>query len=454
MTMNLSIRPPAVAGSFYPADPAKLSNTVQRLLTGFGPLISAPSAVVSPHAGYTFSGRLTAMALAASAGASPDVLVILSPSHRHVFDGIALPSHDFFAIPGDKVPIHDKLRQRLVDAGLAQVEDAAHNREHGVEVQLPILRDTHPEVPILPLVIGEAAPKAVADVVDFLAAQARAPLFILSSDLSHYLTRDQAQAKDALTAKRMETGDTSLDGADACGARALNGYFASRHSAGSRILRLAMRNSADVTGDDGRTVGYGAWAVTPGVQEALSPDLRTRLLRMARQVLASRMKRGKPPHINTETFPAPLQTHAACFVTLEQQGRLRGCIGSLKAHRPLVEDVAVNVQKAAFEDPRFRPLQPEELDRTTLKIAVLSPVRPMVFADQAALEAQLVPHRDGLIMRDGGRAGTFLPMVWDKLKDPHDFVQALKRKAWIPEDHWSATLTVDRFHAESFSERA
>jgi len=139
-------------------------------------------------------------------------------------------------------------------------------------------------------------------------------------------------------------------------------------------------------------------------------------------------------------------------VTLEQAGRLRGCIGSLVAHRPLVEDVAINVQKSAFDDPRFRPFKAEELANTQIKIAVLSPPGPLQVSDQADLEARLVPGRDGLILRDQGRSGTFLPMVWEKLPDPHAFVQALKRKAGLPPDHWSATLRVERFCAESFAE--
>jgi AmmeMemoRadiSam system protein A len=213
-----------------------------------------------------------------------------------------------------------------------------------------------------------------------------------------------------------------------------------------------MANSAATTGDVTRTVGYGAWSVMPALGECLDEAQRQRLLKLARQVLTSRVNRGKSPYIDTGTFPSWMQTHAACFVTLEQKGRLRGCIGSLRAHRPLVEDVAINVQKAAFEDRRFRPLRAEELEHTTLKIALLSPTHPMSFADQADLESQLVPHRDGLILRDAGHAGTFLPMVWDKLTGPHEFVQALKQKAGLPPEHWSDTLTVDLFHAETFAE--
>ncbi len=452
MTMTGTLREPAVAGRFYPEGPQGLATQVGALLRASPSFASPPSAVISPHAGYAYSGALTARALGAARDANPDTIVVLSPSHRHPFDGIAAPSQDAFRLPNGTVPMDTAARDALIAADLAHIEDAAHDQEHGVEVQLPFLHALFPATPVQALVLGRVSTQQIAQAVDLLAAR-RKTLFVLSSDLSHFLPLDDARATDLNTARRIETGEgPTLRPQEACGARAIAGYFASEHAQGCRPTRLAMANSESVTNDATRTVGYGAWAITPGKGDTMDAGQRAQLLRLARQVLTSRLSRGKPPHIDTASFPAPLQTHAACFVTLEQQGRLRGCIGSLAAHRPLVEDVATNVQKAAFEDPRFRPLQPEELDRTTLKIALLTPSRRMSFTSQEDLESQLTPHRDGLILRDGRHAGTFLPMVWEKLDTPHAFVEALKVKAGLPRNHWSDTLTIDRFHAESFSD--
>jgi len=450
--MSLSVRPPAVAGAFYPADPAVLAQEVATLLRAVPPTAAPPLAVVSPHAGYAYSGKLMARALAATRDARPDVIVILSPSHRHAFDGVAAPSDAAFAVPGATVPVAVDLVTSLVAKGLVHVEDAAHDREHGIEVQLPVLRAVHPGVPILPLVLGRGGDALAAQIVDAVMGETQAPLFVLSSDLSHFEPLAEATRHDAETARRFETGDASLGGRDACGAAALTGYLRSRVAEGGRVVRLGMANSATVTGDESRTVGYGAWALCGATQPCLPEGARRELLRLARQALTSRLDRGKAPQINVGSFNPLLQTYAASFVTLEQAGRLRGCIGSLVAHRPLVEDVAINVQKSAFDDPRFRPFKAEELANTQIKIAVLSPPGPLQVSDQADLEARLVPGRDGLILRDQGRSGTFLPMVWEKLPDPHAFVQALKRKAGLPPDHWSATLRVERFCAESFAE--
>ena len=365
-----------------------------------------------------------------------------------------MPSARAYAMPGFEVPIDQNARAALTSAGLAHAKDDAHDQEHGVETQLAFLNRLHPGASVVPLVIGRASVADVAHTVDALAVMGNhPPLFVLSSDLSHFLPLDQAKAHDLETARLIETGKIdALTPAHACGSRAVAGYLASDFAQGGRALRLAMASSHAATGDATRTVGYGAWAFFGAEEEILQPAQRKALLRAARQALVSRLKRGCSPHVDAASFAKPVGTYAASFVTVQKGRRLRGCIGSLTPHRPLVADVVENAVQAGFGDPRFEPLEPEELNQITLKIAVLSPARPMAFSDQADLERQLVPHRDGLILSDGRHRGTFLPMVWDNLQTPHAFVQKLKLKAGLPVEHWSDSLQIHRFHAESFAE--
>ena len=453
-----SVRPAVVAGRFFPADPAALRQAAEACITkgqaGWQPQGLCPRAVIAPHAGLSFSGWLTGAAWRATARRRQKRVVILSPSHRHAFDGLALPQARAYGMPGFEVPIDELAKQTLINAKLAHIEDDAHDREHGIETQLAFMHRLHPGAQVVPLVIGRAGVADVARAVDALAGmEEEPPLFVLSSDLSHFLPLDKAQAHDDEAARLIETGKIeALSPAHACGSRAVAGYLASDHAQGNRALRLAMASSHAVTGDADRTVGYGAWAFFGAEDEILQPAMRQMLLRVARQALASRLAKGRAPEVNAASFPMPLQTHAAAFVTVQKEGRLRGCIGSLVAHRPLVADVVENAVKAGFADPRFKPLQTGELDQVALKIAVLSPSRPMAFSDQADLERQLVPGRDGLILSDGRHRGTFLPMVWDNLNTPHEFVQGLKVKAGLPKDHWSDSLQIRRFHAESFAE--
>lgn len=451
---QISTRLSAVAGRFFPGDAEALARGVTDCLGDGQAAASVPRAVISPHAGYPFSGRLAGAALGATKTAAPDRIVVLSPSHRHAFNGVALPSQDRYVLPGLEIAIDAQAREILVDQDLAHVEDAAHDQEHGVETQLPFLHRLHPQARVVPLVIGREKGDQVARIVDALAGMADTPpLFVLSSDLSHFLTLERAQVHDAETAKLIETGKAGqLTGAHACGAAAIRGFMTSEYGRGMRVQRLAMANSAAVTRDASRTVGYGAWAFHDTTDEILLSEHRTALLNAARHTLVSRVERGVAPDVDINGFaPAPCG-HGAAFVTLQKSGQLRGCIGSLRAHRPLVADVAENTVKAAFDDPRFPQVAAGELPEITIKIAVLSPSSPMRFADEADLLAQVKPGRDGLILSDRGRRGVFLPMVWDNLPEPAAFLAALKQKAGLPNDYWSDTVQIERFCAESFSE--
>lgn len=177
---------------------------------------------------------------------------------------------------------------------------------------------------------------------------------------------------------------------------------------------------------------------------------RKKLLQLARDSLAWGIKTGKAKPVKKEQFDSELQQPAACFVTLHRNNQLRGCIGSLEARRPLVEDVSKNAFAAGFQDPRFPPLQESELDQLGLSISVLTPAQEMHFTSQQDLLKQLTPGVDGLILQEGQRRGTFLPSVWEQLPEAEPFLQHLKLKAGLPADYWSDKLRVFRYATESF----
>lgn len=171
------------------------------------------------------------------------------------------------------------------------------------------------------------------------------------------------------------------------------------------------------------------------------------LLSLVKRSIEHTWATGKVWDVDLSTLPAELTAHGACFVTLNRNGRLRGCIGSPEAWRPLAEDVALNANRSAFHDPRFGPLRPEERDGLEVHLSVLSPAEPFDFTDEADLLATLVPGTDGLIIADGGNRALFLPSVWSQLPSPEQFLAHLKAKAGMPPDHWSATFTAWRFIA-------
>lgn len=169
------------------------------------------------------------------------------------------------------------------------------------------------------------------------------------------------------------------------------------------------------------------------------------LLDFVKRTLANGVTQGKPPEVNIESFPEELREPGATFITIEKRGKLRGCIGSLQAHRPLVSDLVENAFKAGFKDPRFPPLTGDEMGQISWSISILSPPEQMLFQSEADLLAQLVPNVDGLIIADRGRRATFLPQVWEQLTTPETFLSHLKRKAGLPPDHWSPDFEAHRY---------
>jgi len=172
------------------------------------------------------------------------------------------------------------------------------------------------------------------------------------------------------------------------------------------------------------------------------------LLRLARQAIAARFGFAEA------TTPAADWLHepGATFVTLTRQGALRGCIGSLQAHRPLHEDVQANARAAAFRDPRFAPLLAAELDITRVEVSLLSPAQALYFDNEDDALAQLQPGEDGLILEAGGYRSTFLPQVWEQLPTPAQFLAQLKRKAGLPGDFWSTEIRLSRYRVTKWQE--
>lgn len=173
------------------------------------------------------------------------------------------------------------------------------------------------------------------------------------------------------------------------------------------------------------------------------------LLRVAHAAIKYGLEHHKMlPALKLEDYPAKLKVNCASFVTLEIDGELRGCIGSLEAHQSLITDIAQNAFYAAFHDSRFLPLSRDEYPHIEIHISILSAPQAMHFSSEKDLLAQLRPHIDGLILSDKGCRGTFLPLVWEQLPEPQLFLQHLKIKAGLPADYWSKTLKVERYTAE------
>lgn len=178
------------------------------------------------------------------------------------------------------------------------------------------------------------------------------------------------------------------------------------------------------------------------------PDRET-LLHVARASIEHSLRAGRPLAVDAAAFPPALRELRATFVTLRSaDGELRGCIGELEAHRPLVASVADRAHAAAFSDPRFPPLRADELDGLAIHISVLLPLEPIDASSEEELVAQLRPGVDGVLIEDGFRRATFLPAVWESLCEPRAFLRELRRKAGISPVDWPDTLRAWRYAVE------
>ncbi|MEA3287396.1 MAG: AmmeMemoRadiSam system protein A [Candidatus Marinimicrobia bacterium] len=195
-----------------------------------------------------------------------------------------------------------------------------------------------------------------------------------------------------------------------------------------------------------------AWITDRKKDQLYDQQEQARLLQLARSSVEHGISHGGALSVTMSDYSPHLKKPGAAFVTLEKHGQLRGCIGSVEAYRPLVEDVAENAWNAAFRDPRFGSVTHSELHQLHFDISVLTKPQSMQFDSEEDLKQQIVPWEDGLILRDGYHRGLFLPAVWEKLPDIDTFLSHLKQKAGLPSGYWSDKLQIERFYSFEFGD--
>ncbi|HEV8262096.1 MAG TPA: AmmeMemoRadiSam system protein B [Burkholderiales bacterium] len=451
-----SVRAPAVAGSFYPGAATTLQAQVAALLAAAAaPKQQRPKALIAPHAGYVYSGPVAANAYALLAPFRSDYsrVVLLGPAHRVYVRGLALPAADAFATPLGEVALDCEAIAAIRHLPQVCTSNDAHAHEHSLEVQLPFLQQALAGFTLVPLAVGEASAEQVAEVLGLLWDDDRT-LIVVSSDLSHYLPYAQARTIDLETARVVLSMAPQLNHQQACGATPVNGLLLEARGRGLRPELLDLRNSGDTAGDKSRVVGYASFAfydrsstLERQYEEQQRADGRV-LVSIARSSIAG----GFGIRASVEEDAPFLHRPGASFVTLKSEHRLRGCIGSLRAHRALVEDVKANALAAAFHDPRFAPLSVDELSDTNIEVSVLSKLAPLAFRNQEHALAQLCPGKDGVVLEFGCHRGTFLPQVWENLPAPASFLGELKRKAGLPRDFWDDGIRLFRYTVSKWTE--
>jgi AmmeMemoRadiSam system protein B/AmmeMemoRadiSam system protein A len=457
------IRPPAVAGSWYPGDPDELAQMVDGMLAAVQPVDGAPISLVVPHAGYAYSGPVAAVGFRQLENGEYDVAVIIASDHQlPLSDPISVWAEGGFETPLGVVPVDVDLAQELLEADPRITFDpAAHEGEHVIEIELPFLQRVCPHCRIVPVLMStedEATVQSLADALLETLPDRRA-VVIASSDLSHYPPQEQALVVDGATLAAIETGDpepvreaiaasmaAGIPNLATCACGLGPILVAMRVAEGlgadaSGVLRYAT--SASTSGDPTQVVGYGAvmlWRYEPPDP---TPEQQEELLALAHETLERYLVDETVPEYATSD---PLLTRpAGVFVTLEKSGELRGCIGHFRADLPLYQAVQQMAVAAATEDPRFPPITQEELPDVTVEISILSPFRRV--ADVS--EIQVGTH--GLMVLAAGRSGLLLPQVpVDEGWDREAFLEGLCHKAGLPGSCWQEGASLYAFTAVVF----
>lgn len=448
------VRPATQANRFYTGDARELSEEVDSFLAQHrgATIYHHVAAVIVPHAGYYFSGRVAASAYMSVPADQPyKRIFLLGPSHHEWLDGASVNTEaDYYATPLGNVKVDRETARSISDAdSVFSYQPKAHDREHCLEVQLPFLQRRLGDVPpIVPIIISTNdfnKLKRIAHVLKPYFTEEN--LFVISSDFSHYPSYEDACEVDALTGKAIETGSVEAFIAaleqnarsgkrnlatSACGELAIATLMLMMDGS-YEVKHLMYQNSGDADNHDhSRVVGYHSFAIVRKSDAgfALSDDEKRLLKEIALTSIKDSLAGKEISH------SSPLTTHlsAKCgaFVSLHKHGRLRGCIGHFGEDIPLHEIVAEMARAAAFEDPRFMPVTADELADIDIEISVLTPMRRIESLDEFEL------HRHGIYIRKGYRRGTFLPQVADEVNwTKEEFVShCAQDKAGIGWDGW------------------
>ena len=473
-------RPPAVAGQFYPADPQKLKLAIQQYLQDSVEIpMEKPLALIVPHAGYIYSGQICADAYRQVAGRSYDVVVLLGVNHTTGnFSGISLGDYGAFRTPLGNSLVDEEIASAL----LAECADCnrireVHAREHSIEVQLPFVQTLFPNARIVPAIIHPPDSKMCMRFGQALGKvlSGRRALIVISSDLSHYPTKTDAEKADSLTLTTIAALDLSrvvsvmhvLDLPNletrACGEAAiLAGMTAAKALGATRAVIAGYANSGDVlVGDTARAVGYGAVILTSGkapsntsvLNRAAAPSRATPLQKSEKKILLTFARESILRYLATQTVPLARNLSAradfpqGAFVTLRKAGQLRGCIGHIPGDTALGKTVGSMALQAAFGDSRFAPVEINEMKNLEIEISVLTPMKAIASANE------IVVGRDGVLMSAAGTSAVFLPQVatenhWDRA----EMLDNLCMKAGLQAGCWKRDAKFQVFQADVFSE--
>lgn len=436
------VREPAVAGVFYPDDKKALESVIDSHLEKVPYMnIKYIYGLVSPHAGYMYSG-ITAAYGYKQIGHKIKTVIILGPSHYKYFYGVSIPNVTHYKTPLGIVPLSKKV-EAIRKESIVKTIAEAHVKEHSVEVQIPFLQRVLEDFEIVPIVVGNVNPEDLANMI--LKYIDDKTLVVASSDLSHYYPYEIAINLDkSCTNSIPNLNFSEMKKCEACGRVPILALMYLAKKMGWYGKLIDYRNSGDTAGNKESVVGYTSIAF---YNEPLEAKEKEFLLKLARKTIIDYLNGSKVK--DPQNIPESLKQISGCFVTLKKNGRLRGCIGHIYPTKPLYKCVMENAINAAVKDARFVPVSLAEMDEIEIEISVLTKPKK-VDAIGEELKRILVPHRHGVVLQNGPNQATYLPQVWTDLPEKETFLKSLCVKGGMKQSCWEDKNT-NVFLYEDFS---
>lgn len=425
------------AGKFYPADKEELLNIIDDFYAETANSSGYYSrAVIVPHAGYIFSGSLAVKGYK-YLNPESEIVFIFAPAHYTKLFGCVSCDYDEFETPIGNCTVNKEIAKEF------EINNSAFENEHSIEVQLPFIKYFFPKAQVVPILYGCDDYKNISKIIDEHWNNEKVS-FVVSSDLSHFYPERECTKIDNYTAQLIETGNIKNFDADlACGAVGICGLIDFANNNNFSIIRTGLTNSAARTGDSSRVVGYGSWFLYNGDKSSYIKDYFSDfVIDISKKSILSGFQLG---NFEISGYPCVFEQSWASFATLELNSNLRGCIGSIIAHRSLIDDLRSNAHSAAFKDPRFEPLTRQEFDKIKISVSLLSQPERIIFDTEQELLDKITPYEDGIIIRDGNYQSVYLPVVWEDLPDKQEFLKSLKLKAGMSEDYFTETLQAFKF---------
>jgi AmmeMemoRadiSam system protein B/AmmeMemoRadiSam system protein A len=456
----MSTRETTVSGQFYPDSSRQIKLFLEKFNKRLEQYLEENPAVkelksrsvIVPHAGYIYSGYTANMAYRLLDHEHLKTIVVIGPSHRIGFKGTSISMYDYFDTPLGTLKIDKELAADLQQRfGLSFVPQAHH--EHSTEVQMPMIKNYIQDVFVLELIYSDEDPQDLAKVITYLHEDPHTAV-VISSDLSHFYNIHKANRLDKLCMDAVLNNNIEQlhKGCEACGKIGIEAMMLAAKALALKPHLLDYRTSADTSGDESSVVGYMSIAFTEDDKKEQKGDV---LLKLARASIAKTV--GVASEVNVDDLVSQhswLKEKGAVFVTLNKKNdQLRGCIGSLEAHRKLYDDVLHNAKSAAVEDPRFQPLSKDEFKDVKVEVSLLTPPVALAYNSVEELREKVKKGLDGVILKHGKYKATFLPQVWDQLPTFDMFFSHLCQKAGLHEQCLEAKPQIWLYRVEKYEEK-